>query len=90
MSMLAATEAAQMRTAVVIIVILCGGALVMKKTFAAVAMAAGAAAGAKWITPLVKSEGNMINTDAAPMPGAILAGAVIALVLYAVVARRLA
>jgi hypothetical protein len=32
----------------------------------------------------------MINTDASPMTGAILAGAVAGLVVYAIVAKRVA
>jgi hypothetical protein len=90
MNMLAATEAAQFQTLGVILAVLCVGALMMKKPLAIVAMALGAAAGAKWIAPNVATEGNMINTDASPMTGAILAGAVAGLVVYAIVAKRVA
>jgi hypothetical protein len=88
--MLAATEAAQFNTLYVILGILCAVALVMKKPFAILAIVGGAAAGAKWIAPNVKPSGNVINTDASPMTGGILAGVVIALILYAGIAKKLA
>jgi hypothetical protein len=89
--MLAATEAAQFQTlAVILAVIGLFVGVVLKKPLAVVAMGLGAAAGAKWIEPNVATSGNMINTDASPMTGAILAGAVGGLILYAVIAKRLA
>ena len=88
MNMLAATEAAQFQTLGVILAGMCVIALMMRKPFAIVAMGLGAAAGAKWIAPNVATEGNVINTDASPMTGAILAGAVAGLVLYGVVAAK--